>query len=235
LASKATQKIKTKAAEKKNPILSAYQTGTISDFLARFFNLRYEKDGSIVYHTHWWILLRKTFFPALFLVAIVITVLLRVIGVLSSIPESFVFGAALGLSIAGWGWWFYQYQDWHNDIYIVTNDQLIDVYRKPLGTEERRSAPIKNIQTVEFVRKGLIGIILNFGTVRIQIGNEELTFDDVYNPSFVQSEIFYRFKEFGESIKQKDQQRLADWIKTYDDIKHPNDSGTAPTQDSENE
>ena len=95
----------------------------------------------------------------------------------------------------------------------------MDVNRKPLGKEERRSAPVQNIQTVEFKRKGIIGLLFNFGTVHIQIGNQELTFDDVYNPAAIQAEIFSRFKGHNQKSQRLEQEKLADWIKTYDELK----------------
>jgi len=96
---------------------------------------------------------------------------------------------------------------------------LVDVNRKPLGKEERRSAPVQNIQTVEFKRKGIIGLLLNFGTVHIQIGNQELSFDDVYNPAAIQAEIFARFKNHNQKSSRMEQEKLADWIKTYDEMR----------------
>lgn len=230
-----TQKKLIKPKSSVKPTSSVYQTGSFSDLLAKFFNLRYEKEGSVILRTHWWILLRKTALPGLFLLLVILGIAVRLIGFFGLFPETLVYLVALFLSLAGWGWWFYQYLDWHNDIYILTHDQLIDVSRKPLGSEERRSAPIKNIQTVEFTRKGLIGLILNFGTVRIQIGNEELTFDNIYNPSQVQSEIYMRFKEFSERMKRNEQQRLADWIKTYDEIRQEKSKEESSSSGIENE
>lgn len=95
----------------------------------------------------------------------------------------------------------------------------MDVSRKPLGYEDRRSAPVKNIQSVEFKRKGLIGLLLNYGTVRIQIGNEELTFDDVYAPSQIQAEVYLQLKKYQDEQRREEGQRMADWITTYDHIK----------------
>ena len=62
---------------------------------------------------------------------------------------------------------------------------------------------------------GLIGLILNFGTVTILIGTEKLTFDQVYNPSEVQREIFNRFMEVTRHAQMAEQQRMADWIEAY--------------------
>jgi hypothetical protein len=95
----------------------------------------------------------------------------------------------------------------------------VDINRHPLGSEDKNSAPIKNIQTVDYKRNGIIGMALNFGTVRIQIGNEELTFDDVYNPSAVQMEIFSHFREFTKNSLKMDQGRMTEWFSTYDGIR----------------
>lgn len=198
-----------------------YQSGSFLDFLARFFQLQQVKDGSIIYRTHWWILLRKTLLPFIVLMILLMVIIYRMFGLFISVPETTFYAAGLVLTLATALWWFYQYFDWYFDVYILTHDQLIDVSRKPLGYEDRHSAPVKNIQTVEFKRKGLIGLVLNFGTVKIQIGNEELTFDNVYAPSQIQGEIYLHLKSYQEDQQRQEQVRLADWIRTYDDLKKP--------------
>jgi hypothetical protein len=198
-----------------------YQSGSFLDFLARFFVLQQVKENSIIYRTHWWILLRKTAVPFFIMLLLLMLIVYRMFGLFLGIPENVFYAVGLGLTLFSALWWFYQYFDWYFDQYILTHDQLIDVSRKPLGYEDRRSAPVKNIQSVEFKRKGLIGLILNFGTVRIQIGNEELTFDNVYAPSQIQSEIYLHLKKYQEEQQKQEQTRLAEWIKTYDDIRKP--------------
>jgi type III secretory pathway component EscR len=211
------------ASGPKNQTPNAFeQSGSFSAIMAKMFNLRTEKEDSVVYRTHWWILLKKTSLPSLFLLVIVFTVLARILGFISIIPELVVYIGALILALACWGWWFYRYQDWQNDVYIINDDQLIDVYKKPLGMDDRRSAPVKNIQTVEFERKGLINLMLNFGTVKIKIGNEELTFDNVYQPSEVQAEIYTRYRATLETAKKNEQQKFVEWIKTYEEIQKEN-------------
>jgi hypothetical protein len=159
--------------------------------------------------------------------------LLRLMGFLVQIPAVAVYVLGLVFGLIGWGWWSYQYQDWKNDIYILTDDQLVDVNKKPLGNEDRRSAPVKNIQTVEYERKGLMNIILNFGTVKIKIGNEELTFNNVYQPSTVQGEVYSRYKTYFDTAKKNDQQRFIEWIKAYDELKKENGSATQQANDIE--
>ena len=206
-----------------------YDSGSFSDLLARFFHLRTQDEESITYRTHWWILWGKTFLPGLFILAVILAIIGRWLGVLTLLPEGLVYLFGVILILAGCGWWLYQYSDWQNDVYIITGDQLIDVYRKPLGTEDRRSAPVKNIQTVEFERKGLVRLMLNFGTVKIKIGNEELTFDNVYRPSQIQAEIYACYRAYLETAKKNEQQKFMEWIKTYDEIKK---EGQRPNADA---
>ena len=201
-------------------VTSTYTSGSLLDLLARFYGLRRDRSGSVIYRTHWWKLLGKTILPSLLLIGVVAFLVVKWIGLTPSLTDTQAYGGALIVALASWCWWLYQYIDWHNDIYIISPDQLVDVNRTPLGKEERRSAPIKNIQTVQFKRKGIIGLVLNFGTVRIQIGNEELTFDNVYDPAAIQAEIFACFKKYNQRIHKMEQEKLADWIKTYDEIRN---------------
>ncbi len=69
---------------------------------------------------------------------------------------------------------------------------LIDSEKKPLGEEISRSAPIKNIISLEHQRTGILRLILNFGIVRVVVADEELIFYDVHNPAQVQQDIYYR-------------------------------------------
>ncbi len=128
----------------------------------------------------------------------------------------FVASFCLGL------WWLYEYMDWRNDAYIVSDENLIDVNKRPLGREEKRAAPVRNVQSIEYARLGVLGLILNYGTVTIRVGEAELTFDYVFNPSEVQQEVFKRLAKRDYSRRQAeiqdDQARLADWIEAYHHI-----------------
>ncbi len=86
-------------------------------------------------------------------------------------------------------WWLYQYVDWANDIYQVTPTQIVDITRKPLGTESREVAPLENILGTEVDRKGLAGLLLNYGTVTATIGTAEFKFQGVFDPVGVQQDI----------------------------------------------
>ncbi|HCU57498.1 MAG TPA: hypothetical protein DF984_04615 [Anaerolineaceae bacterium] len=113
----------------------------------------------------------------------------------------------------------YQYADWRNDIFQITMDQIVDLDRKPLGKVRRRSAPLENVLSIEYERKGFWGYLFNFGTVYISVGSTNLTFDFVYNPSEVQQDIFYRMGERLDQIQQfkveGERERISEWIASY--------------------
>ena len=57
-------------------------------------------------------------------------------------------------------------------------------------------------------RLGLIGLMLNYGTVYIRVGEATFTFDDVFNPSEVQRELFHRISQ--RNIKERQAQGEAE-------------------------
>jgi hypothetical protein len=188
-------------------------------FLSSMFHLRYQTGRTIIYRTHWFILLGKIIAPTLLLFgtgAVFIASLANRFALLSvQATCGLTFMASAGFFL----WWLYQYMDWHNDRYIITIDQVVDVNKKPLGHEERQAAPIKNILSIEYKRIGLLGLILNYGTVYIRVGDRQLTFDEVYKPSEVQRELFHRLAEVSAEEKkaqaEQDKQRFGDWFASY--------------------
>lgn len=113
----------------------------------------------------------------------------------------------------------YQYLDWRNDIYQITADQILDIDRKPLGDDDRKTASIENILSTEYKRDGLLGLLFNFGTVYIMIGNNEFNFEDVADPASVQQDIIQRQiglrRRKEEQKSEMDNERMAEWITLY--------------------
>lgn len=186
--------------------------------LARLFMLRQEEGDTIIYRTHWAILLAKTALPTLCLL-LDLALALLILSQRLPLPQRLGWVLLLIGLPALWLWWLYQYVDWRNDRYIITPEMIIDVYKKPLGVEEKRSAPLRNIQTIEYARKTLIHLLLNFGTVYIRMGDTQFTFDNVYNPSEVQRELFQRLVAARQREEQRAEQaqreQLAEWIELY--------------------
>ncbi|HSV86102.1 MAG TPA: cyclic nucleotide-binding domain-containing protein [Levilinea sp.] len=201
------------------------RTNWFTRIFADLIYLRFERDGAIIYRKHWWILLKRTLLPTTVLAALIVGVAFYFLQPLAILSPLIAWTISLVLLMAAFGWWLYEYVDWRNDIFMITDDQVLDIYRKPLAREERRVAPLGSIQSIEFARHGLIGLLLNFGTVYIRVGDTQLTFDEVFNPSDVQSELFNRIatREYRQRLAEqiREQDRMSQWLSTYHRLTHP--------------
>lgn len=196
------------------------KAGALQEFLSKMFLLRIQEGDTVTYRTHWFVLLKKIGLPSLLLFLSIVLVFLIWFNLT---PISASIGTVLAVSLVPFLglWWIYRYVDWRNDRYVVTPEFIMDVYRKPLGTEERKSAPIRNILSIDYERKNFIGLVFNFGTVYIKVGDTTFTFDNVVNPAEVQREVFQFFMENKKReetrSEQERNQQMADWIERYHD------------------
>jgi hypothetical protein len=192
-------------------------------YFSNFFTMRFEQGEVITYRKYWPTLLRYVAIPSLFILLLWMGIAFLVnMYRLGEIPLSWLevlLLLCLALFIVLAIWWLYQYVDWRNDIYQVTDKFIFDIYRKPLGTEEKKSAPLENILTLEHERQGFLGYLLNFGNVIITVGGAKFTFNYVHDPARVQQDIFDRMyalrrkNEQDEANRQRD--RMVDAIASY--------------------
>jgi hypothetical protein len=109
--------------------------------------------------------------------------------------------------------------DWSNDKYEVTSEQIIDIDRKPFGTESRNAAQLESILGTNYIRHGILGNIFNFGTVNITVGGTQLVFEDVMDPASVQSDIdrrrMARKAKQDEARITAERERMAEWLAAY--------------------
>ena len=203
---------------------------------ANTLKMRYEIGDTVVYHKHWIVLFRQTWVPAMFVIFLLGLWVSRMLNVAFD-PTAAVLTDTICLSIPFLLlpfviWLLYQVADWSNDVFQVTQDQIIDLDRTPFGTEERRAAQLENILGTQYKRVGLIGNIFNFGTVFITVGGTQLTFNDVMDPATVQSDIdrrrMARIAKANDIRVAADRDRMADWLTTYhqnvDEFRRPPDS-----------
>jgi uncharacterized membrane protein YdbT with pleckstrin-like domain len=168
-----------------------------STYFGNIFNLRYEDGTTITYRKHWLILIRKTLKPFLVMLAMVIGMLACIItGVYNQVDivsvEFFILIGVLLILLILVPWWLYNYIDWRNDIYQLTDKNIFDIERKPLGTEVRKSGSLDRILSLEHERPGFVGYLFNVGTVIINFGDAKFDFVGVYEPARIQQDIFNR-------------------------------------------
>jgi hypothetical protein len=153
------------------------------------FQVRFEDQGVITYRKHWAVLLRTIGVPSVLVVLTAGLAGARLAGWITLLPLGMSLLIAAIAFMALLGWWTYRYIDWANDIYQITPTQILDIHRKPLGEERREVAPLENILGTEVDRKGLLGLLLNFGNVTANIGTAQFVFEGVYDPVGVQQDI----------------------------------------------
>jgi len=192
--------------------------------------LRYEAGDSVIYRKHWVVLILEGWIPFFSALAMLLLLLFRFIQltflpdqVLVTWTENFVVDpVAIVFAIAFFpfaGWFAYRVADWSNDKFEVTNEQIIDVDRKPFGVETRNAAPLEAILGTMYERKGILGYLFNYGTVYITVGGSKLAFEDVMDPATVQSDIdrrrMMRNAKQNEIKAGAEREKWADWLAAY--------------------
>jgi hypothetical protein len=191
--------------------------------------LRYEQGDTVIYRKHWFVLFRQAWIPILGTLGVTGLFLYRLFQ-LALVPEAFI-SLQGGLTVDAWAgvlfiaffpfmaWLIYEIADWSNDIYQVTNEQIIDLDKKPFGTESRNAAQLESILAIEYERIGILGEIFNYGTVYITVGGTKLAFEDVIDPASVQSDVNRRREALAarkrESQAAQERERMAEWLVAY--------------------
>ncbi len=155
------------------------------------------KENEFLWRKHWVVLLRQAG-PPFGILLLWLAIGLLIVNLKTNIMG--LSGAALGLPwtlilfcLLFWVWW--EYEDYRNDIYIVTDDQIIDIEAKPLWLSmRRREGGLDRVQNVDMAQIGLWQNLLNYGNVDIKTAatDEGYTFLKVSNPRLVQSIVFQK-------------------------------------------
>jgi uncharacterized membrane protein YdbT with pleckstrin-like domain len=226
------EKKESQKEERKFVFPRLYRPNVFKLFFQNLFKLRLEEGQVITYRKHWFVLIQQVSLPSIILLGLLGMLVARLYTLATSPDLSLIQTMADGtrgldtisvslplLMVPIILWWIYQYIDWTNDIFRVTGDQILDIDRKPFGTEERRAAPIDNILSTRFERIGFLGYILNYGTVYIDVGSSHFAFEDVLDPAAVQTDIdrrrLARISAKREAERTAERNRMADWMATY--------------------
>jgi hypothetical protein len=115
---------------------------------------------------HWWFLWPHTVVLALtaILPPLILLWFLQLLNLDDNL--STIFPIVAGLWILGWGikaalnWYVYQ-----NDIWVVTNQRLIDSYKKNPFNHRVATADLVNVTDLSTYKQGILATTLNFGDV----------------------------------------------------------------------
>lgn len=194
-----------------------------------------------VWRKHWLNLLRRAGPPALTM-SLMLAILVLGLRNLSWLQMSFglrplaFFGVSgVLLPVVGfWLWW--EWADYHNDVYVVTEEKLIDIQKRPLAlSAEQREGNLDRVQTVDTKQKTLWANLFNYGDVviRTAAADEGYDFLMVPNPRLVQAIIFQRVgavrRKQEEQQAAKQQQALVEGIQVYHQLREAQSAAEAQT------
>jgi len=199
---------------------------SVGDLLLELFPFapRSLPDGGIVYHKHWYILFQAALLPMLLLIAASSAAWY----IRSWLPLLLLIGIVPLL--------LYQYANWVNDIYILTNNRIIDIVRIPMIKEDRREALLEQIQNVSLNVPNLQGRLLDMGDVFVETAGkgENFLFKSVNHPRAIAEEISKRLDQVRsgrrqaeeESRRRQIEELVTDILQTQYGV--PASSGSAP-------
>jgi uncharacterized membrane protein YdbT with pleckstrin-like domain len=171
----------------------------------RLFDWRIEDGNVITYRRNYLILLREIVPPLLVSFAELVAAALVVAYL--GIGGPLFYSAVAILVLVDLMWLLWRYEDWRNDMFQLTDRDVIDIDRKPFGFgESRKQAPLENIQNVRAERPGFFATLFDYGDVFIETAGADanITFDRVPRPSQVLSDIFARLEEYREGQRTRD-------------------------------
>lgn len=111
------------------------------------------------------------------------------LGILDFLPLNFQFAARIGWYLLVLGYVIESYLTWFYNVYIITDERVIDVDFANLIYKNISAAKIQSIEDITNVMQGIASSIFNYGTVKIQTAAAvtEFEFEDVPQPAKVTS------------------------------------------------
>jgi hypothetical protein len=138
------------------------------------FPLQDNENITLLVRKHWWFLWPQSILWVLFAIVPVIAgaIILGMIGILDDLGM-FWWGLVI-LYIVYWAirlllnWYRY-----HNDLWLITNQRIIDSFKRHPWNLRLATADLVNIQDMSVVKNGPIASILNFGDVVCETAGAE--------------------------------------------------------------
>ncbi|HMQ31561.1 MAG TPA: PH domain-containing protein [Chloroflexaceae bacterium] len=122
-------------------------------------------QGMVTWYPHWIFLALALIWPLLGFAAVAALLGFAAAGGLLGAGPLVLLGLVALVICALWS--AYMVEDYRNDRYIVTGSTIIDIDKRPLGPEGRRSAGLGTIQTVNY-RTSFLSNMIGYGDVVVQ-------------------------------------------------------------------
>jgi len=192
--------------EEESPVTSDQAPDqTIWEGLRKRYAWRVVEGNTITYRKHIFILVAKVWLPTF--IALSFTLAGYLLGRFTAINDGLLLLVFGPITLAILAWFVWNFEDWRNDTFQVSDRFVVDIDRKPFGFgESRKQAPIAKIQNVNADRPGLLPTIFNYGFIYIDTAgvDTDITFEYVPKPSQIQADIFQKL-ELNEQMQRKQQ------------------------------
>ncbi|NOX61074.1 MAG: cyclic nucleotide-binding domain-containing protein [Chloroflexi bacterium] len=194
--------------------------------MRQLLGLRQADRDTLVWHRHWVGLLTRTTLPFLLALTGIVLLGFGFPGLLfpaeSNGAPSLILMLGFVLFVIGAPWLWWEWVDWVNDTYTLTNEFLQRRVVKPLWFQDIvRTTWLERIQNVTYTKPNPLAYILDYGHVVVQTAAEqgEIRFLYVPRPDFVQAEIFRRMENYrmtqAEKLRREQKSDMVDWLETY--------------------
>lgn len=112
----------------------------------------------------------------------VLPFLFQSVGLLNFLPADYQFASLIGWYLLLFGYALESFLSWFYNVYIITDERIVDVDFSNLLYKNISSAKIEKIEDVTNEAKGILATVFNFGTVKIQTAGTMTEFDFVNVP-----------------------------------------------------
>ncbi|HUN07295.1 MAG TPA: cyclic nucleotide-binding domain-containing protein [Aggregatilineales bacterium] len=131
---------------------------------------------------------------------------------------------AVVLAVISVIWMYWSDWDWRNDMYIVGDEKITIIHKRPLWLQDRtEQVLLAQVDNVVSETAGVINTLIQMGDVKILLsGTDEKSakhFRNVYRPDDIQEEISRRQARTGEAAREADaarqRQAIVDYLAVY--------------------
>ncbi len=87
--------------------------------------------------------------------------------------------------------WYGAFMDWYLDIWVVTNERIVDVDQNGVFGRSVSELQLSKVQDVKTEQKGVFATVFGYGTIRVQSAGEKenFVFDGLPRPNEVARQI----------------------------------------------
>ena len=178
-------------------------------------------DGDTVYRKHVTVWLAHIIAPLLVLIGALVVLIVSVVGNIGAIG----FPIAMGMFVFGGLWLWWSDWDWRNDMYVLSDDHITLIHRRPLWLQnEVDQVMLNRVDNVVSETSGLLDSVLQRGNVQISMVGEGLEkakrFKRVHRPHDIQAELSRRQARAKAKKAQEEQEQRQGDITKYLSVYH---------------